>query len=76
MSRMIPPQARGCEKNCLFQFSGGSTTCAYYPPIYNKQGVNINPDANITTGKCVCITCNKEWQYKTQFETTEFTEKT
>lgn len=73
---MVPPDARRCDKNCLFQFSGGVTTCAYYPPIYDKFGVNVNPDGNITSGECACITCNKKWQYKTQFEKTEFTEIT
>ena len=28
-----------------------TTTAVYYPPIY-KDGVNVNPDGNITTHYC------------------------
>lgn len=40
-------------------------TAMYYPPIY-KNGVNINPDRNITTHTCQCINCNNVFSYRTQ----------
>jgi len=38
-------------------------TAVYYPPIY-KDGVNINPDKNVTTVACECMNCGKEFSYK------------
>ena len=43
-----------------------TTTAAYYPPIY-KDGVNINPDGNITTHYCQCCNCGYEFIYATQY---------
>jgi hypothetical protein len=40
-----------------------TTTAMYYPPIY-KDGVNINPNRNITTHTCQCMACNKEFTYQ------------
>lgn len=31
-----------------------------YPPIY-KNGVNINPDRNMSTTTCYCLNCSKEF---------------
>lgn len=39
-------------------------TCLYYPPIY-KDGVNINPDRNITTTYCTCMNCGKGFSFTT-----------
>ena len=39
-------------------------TAMYYPPIY-KNGININPDRNITTHVCECIECGKMFSYQT-----------
>jgi hypothetical protein len=38
------------------------STAMYYPPIY-KDGVNINPDRNKTNTLCMCLNCNKEFNY-------------
>lgn len=40
-----------------------SCTAAYYPPIM-KNGVNINPDRNITTIYYSCVACGKEFKKK------------
>ena len=40
-------------------------TAVYYPPIY-KDGVNINPDGNITTTVCTCLNCNEIFSYQTR----------
>jgi hypothetical protein len=53
-----------CEtpERCRISANGpGMTTCAYYPPIYDGYGNNINPDRNITTSPMRCATCGKEW---------------
>ena len=41
-------------------------TAAYYPPIYDKNGVNTNPDANTTTSKINCLSCGKMWVCRTR----------
>lgn len=38
------------------------TTAVYYPPIY-KDGVNINPDRNISTTRCHCLNCDKDFSF-------------
>lgn len=37
------------------------TTLAYYPPIYDGYGNNVNPDLNTTTYRRRCSTCGKEF---------------
>jgi hypothetical protein len=37
------------------------TTLAYYPPIYDGHGNNLNPDMNKTYNTLRCSTCGKEW---------------
>jgi len=52
----------GCMRDdCRIQDGGGMQTMAYYPPVYNAQGVNINPDMNVTTYNRRCTTCGKSW---------------
>lgn len=41
-------------------------TAMYYPSIY-ENGVNINPDGNITTTVCRCRKCNKIFSYQTRY---------
>lgn len=38
-------------------------TAVYYPPIF-KDGININPDRNITTTYCTCMNCGKDFSYE------------
>lgn len=38
-------------------------TAMYFPPIY-KDGININPDKNITTVVCQCINCQSVFSYR------------
>lgn len=40
-------------------------TAMYYPPIY-KDGVNVNPDGNITTVYCTCCNCHHNFHYEIQ----------
>lgn len=51
------------------------TTLACYVPVY-KDGVNINPDRNITTTEYMCCNCGKQYIVKTQLgEIIEIKEK-
>lgn len=38
-------------------------TAMYFPPIY-ENGVNINPDKNISTTVCLCLNCNEIFSYQ------------
>ena len=63
-----------CKLDCRFSYGMSVTTCAYYPPIYDKHGNNINPDRNVTYGSLDCSICNRKWSYSTQFNQTTFLE--
>lgn len=41
-------------------------TAMYYPAIW-KDGVNQNPDGNVSTTYCECINCHYEFSYQTQY---------
>lgn len=41
-------------------------TLGYYQPIY-KNGINTNPDANITTQYCYCLDCHHNFKVKIQY---------
>ena len=63
---MNNPNPECPRDDCRFIHSPGSMTAAYYPPIYDKNGVNTNPDGNISTSTFECLTCGKRWKCKTQ----------
>jgi hypothetical protein len=46
----------------------------YFEPVYDKNGVNINPDANTTTFKVNCLSCGKLWVGKTRLGETTYEE--
>lgn len=50
------------------------TTSMYFTPIYDKNGNNVNPDGNITSGSFKCIVCKKQWYYSTQYDKTTYKE--
>lgn len=67
-----------CEKDCRFSIHGMSETCAYYPPQYDKNGVNQNPDRNIQTSHVACSVCGKQWRaskrtFELEYSFTEIT---
>ena len=43
-----------------YSCEGVTTTAMYYVPVY-KDGVNVNPDGNITTYRCKCMECGTEF---------------
>ncbi len=72
--RTMPEETKTCGKECRLMFGPGRTTCAYYPPVYDKHGNNLNPDGNVTSGDCSCGTCGKQWVYSTQYGETTYKE--
>jgi len=71
---MTNPNPECPREDCQFSHSGGSSTLVAYIPIYDKNGVNINPDANTTTFKVNCLTCGKMWVGKTRLDETTYEE--
>lgn len=61
-----------CNKECRFTYGPTMTTAMYYAPIYDKNGVNINPDMNTTYGEVSCIVCGRSWYSSTRGDVTEF----
>lgn len=52
----------GCIRDdCEVIESGNLSTMVHYPPIFDKQGNNTNPDRNITTVVKRCKSCGKTW---------------
>lgn len=66
----------GCNQDCRFMELGPTTsTLAFYTPVYDKEGRNINPDSgNIVRGKTKCLTCQKMWYHETKNGWTKFEE--
>ena len=62
---MINVKCPYCEAS-IYMIKYSATTAMYYPPII-KDGVNINPDGNITTTNCQCLNCGKEFQYQMRY---------
>ncbi len=71
---MTNPNPECPREDCRFSYGCGMTTCAYYPPVYDKNGVNINPDKNTTTFNVECLTCGKMWKGKTCMGETTYEE--
>lgn len=54
---MCPNSGAGCR----IREGAGTTTLAFYQPVYNEFGVNVNPDMNITTIPLTCDTCGRKF---------------
>lgn len=64
-----------CDKDCRFQEDGFTvTTCMYFPPVYDKNGNNTNPDGNTTSGKLKCTVCNRRWSFSRRYGETSYQE--
>ena len=71
MNDMFRTLSANCDKECKFIPGVSMTTAMYFTPIFDKNGVNINPDGNITSSTVSCVTCHKKWKTSTQYgETT------
>lgn len=71
---MFTELSKGCDKNCRFIQGVSMTTAMYFTPIYDKNGVNTNPDGNITSSKVSCVTCHRKWHTSTQYGETTYEE--
>jgi hypothetical protein len=73
---MKNPNPECCRDDCKFTILDSMRTCMYFQPIYDKNGVNINPDANTTSFKMNCLSCGKNWKGVTRCNETTYTEVT
>ena len=55
------PQCPYCERPTERTGGSGSITAAYYPPAYNKDGKNTNPDRNTITSHWGCVECKRSY---------------
>ena len=44
-----------------------TTTLAYYPPIYDETGRNINPDRNRHNTSFMCLVCGQTFGISSQY---------
>ena len=63
-----------CENECRFTHGNTTSTSAYFAPVYDKHGNNLNPDGNIASSSVSCLTCGKKWHSTTQYGKTTYTE--
>jgi hypothetical protein len=61
---MKNPNPECPREDCKFIESGGTETLAYYPPVYDKNGVNINWNKNKVRFIVDCLSCGKKWSGK------------
>lgn len=55
------PQCPYCLKPTKRSGGSGSSTLVYYPPSYDKNGNNTNPDKNTNTLNWQCMECNNTY---------------
>lgn len=67
MNNVVPPDCKDCVNDCKIYHGMAISTTAYYPPVYDKNGVNLNLDGNILSGSCKCLTCDQEWRFSVQY---------
>ena len=51
------PQCPFCDKPTNRTAGFSSKTSVYFPPIYDENGNNINPDRNQTSTRYQCLEC-------------------
>lgn len=74
MTNSINPNPECPRDDCRFTKLDETKTCMYFQPIYDKNGMNINPDANTTSFKLNCPSCGKMWYCTTRLNETTCTE--
>jgi hypothetical protein len=58
------PQCPHCNKPTKRTAGMSMTTAAYFPPVYDENGVNTNPDRNTITSFWHCLECDKDYAVK------------
>jgi hypothetical protein len=71
---MKNPNPECPREDCKFTSFDGTSTLVAYIPIYDKDGKNINPDANTTTFKVYCLSCGKMWVGNSRLDETTYEE--
>jgi hypothetical protein len=73
----VPKDAAGlplcpyCKKPTRRSPGASTVTLMYFPPIYDKNGVNTNPDRNWRSSTWSCLECNRNYGYRTNGEDEE-----
>ena len=62
---MKTPNPECPREDCKFTIFDITRTCMYFQPVYDKNGVNTNPDRNTTTFEVSCGSCGRMWVGKT-----------
>jgi len=55
------PQCPNCDKPIMRTGGVTTTTCIYFPPRYDENGVNTNPDRNKSTSSWYCEECKEPY---------------
>ena len=55
------PQCPHCKKPTHRQAGMSCTTMMDFTPVYDENGININPDRNKTTTDYECLECEQEY---------------
>jgi len=71
---MINPNPECSREDCKFITFGVRSTLVAYIPIYDKNGVNINPNRNTTSFTVDCLSCGKIWVGKSRMDETTYEE--
>lgn len=50
-----------CKKPTIRTSGEVISTCVYYPPIYDENGVNTNPDRNTSRTVWHCYECKQDY---------------
>lgn len=58
------PRCPHCKKPTTRQDLGVSSTRMYFSPIYDENGVNVNPDRNTITHAYKCNKCGQTYSVK------------
>lgn len=55
------PICPNCNKPTIRTKGARTSTLIYFPPRYDENGVNLNPDRNTVTSEWRCEGCNKDY---------------
>lgn len=55
------PQCPSCNKLTRRKEGISMVTALYYPPIYDENGNNTNPDRNNSTTNYKCLECKQDY---------------
>lgn len=61
------PMCPYCRKPTKRTAGGVSSTCVYYPPVYDAMGNNTNPDRNSFFTSYKCFECNGSYSSTERF---------